>query len=305
MTSCDNEAVAIVFSDNGRLPMANAEIESYAARLFSKTERDKFYSLFRVGRVHLTPSHQSTKFREIEKFIIKYRHLPVPASHVPANKLAYWLFFVIPSCVYPKRLEGGGPFAYQYQCSICSEVCRQQTSLIRHYREQHNSVLPADIFGLLEEFKCAPCGQVYKRREHLEAHEASMQHLQVAARNGDSLSIAAIEAIEQSKEMSAFSKTLKLSHARQVEYNEWSRRSHDVTIELLLVEMVNTTVHSFQDQLPNIVENQSVEEVDHLSQTLKRSCSFLDDVPISSSTPNRSEDEDANLYFNSKYCRLY
>ncbi|CAF0837365.1 unnamed protein product [Brachionus calyciflorus] len=49
--------------------------------------------------------------------------------------------------------------------------------LERHLREKHYEEIPIGVFGRLKTYKCSPCNQDFKRREHLNRHLEGRRHL--------------------------------------------------------------------------------------------------------------------------------
>lgn len=131
----------------------------------------------------------------LEKFVRGYSALAKNYDR-SCPLVHFWLLNVAPSCVYPMRL-GNEPLFYE--CCICSAPIHQQVHLIRHYREQHHSELPANIFGTLDVFRCRLCDVRFTRRENLQKHFTSILHMQVMSERGSKSAIERFEALNDAR----------------------------------------------------------------------------------------------------------
>ena len=105
------------------------------------------------------------------RFIMQWRSTDIQINDPFINN---WLTKIAPSCVYPMLVNGNKAY---YSCVICKIPCIRQQNLIRHYKEQHHSEMPKDIFGKLSTFECKLCKCSFSRKQHLEKHFESLDHL--------------------------------------------------------------------------------------------------------------------------------
>lgn len=115
------------------------------------------------------------KFSTLEKFVRSHR-LPSITRNDPF--IRHWLTRVAPSCVFKV------PGTIYYRCVFCQAPIIAPNAIVRHYREKHAHQIPAGIFGPIETFPCRPCGQVFRRRDHLETHFLSRGHINTVAAKG-------------------------------------------------------------------------------------------------------------------------
>jgi hypothetical protein len=210
------------------------------------------YHLFAVGRDRLRNRHAGRGLSmDLETFVIRWRTQVQNRAEVNPAILAYWLFFIAPSCVFSRRLGPDSSFRL-FTCAFpsCRTPCTAQASLIRHYREKHHDYMPLDIFGPVQLFRCLPCGLVWQRDEHLRLHQLTVGHLQVAARDGDLQAAATLDEIQQRRE----TRQQNVQAAQQQEHvaleAEWTRRIES------LIDNVNVSVQEIDTTLA-LVHNTS------------------------------------------------
>ena len=69
--------------------------------------------------------------------------------------------------------------SHSYRCPFetCGVLVSRSSILERHLREKHYEEIPTGVFGIRNSYKCIPCGQTFKRQEHLNTHYDGRKHL--------------------------------------------------------------------------------------------------------------------------------
>lgn len=85
---------------------------------------------------------------------------------------------IVPSVVNEFILPSGLN-SHSYMCPFqsCGVLVSSSKVLERHLREKHYDEIPRGVFGIRNIFKCVPCGQTFKRHEHLTTHNEGRKHL--------------------------------------------------------------------------------------------------------------------------------
>lgn len=86
---------------------------------------------------------------------------------ITSSKYIFWRDHVVPSCF---------PVSSRLCCFVCCKNISSLPVLIRHYREQHQELIPEGIFGAKLEFVCSLCQVAFSRKEHLINHFISDLH---------------------------------------------------------------------------------------------------------------------------------
>ena len=93
-------------------------------------------------------------------------------------KFEFFKKIVVPSVV-NEWITPKGVNSHSYRCPFesCAVLVSRSLLMERHLKEQHYTEIPCGVFGTLKSFVCNPCGQSFKRREHLLKHLAGRKHL--------------------------------------------------------------------------------------------------------------------------------
>ena len=98
------------------------------------------------------------------RFLAQFR----PTSGIEKKDLELWINRIAPSCVYSK--------GDSFECTFCYIRLSSKVAIRRHYKEQHFTQIPKDIFGKKTIFKCDLCDIEFVRKEHFLNHQASSLH---------------------------------------------------------------------------------------------------------------------------------
>ena len=93
-------------------------------------------------------------------------------------KFNFFKKVIVPSVV-NEWISPSGVNSHSYRCPFdkCAVLVSRSKNLERHFREQHYSQIPLGVFGKQSSQKCTPCGQTFKRLEHLRTHLDGRKHL--------------------------------------------------------------------------------------------------------------------------------
>lgn len=176
------------------------QAEQAVMSVFSQTDISLWYRVYREGRLCLANPYQRhlTRYTSVEDFIFETRKTAgmladfrdiddiVNDQSEAAVLMRTWLTQVVPSCVYRHRSEQFGQTGFYICCfAECCTPCSSQYGLIRHYREQHFTRIPPGIFGVLKIYKCQACSVQFKRKEHLDHHCTTLNHITMMAMLGN------------------------------------------------------------------------------------------------------------------------
>ncbi len=192
--------IAIIESGSASLNvLSNLPENNEVQNVFTRREIEHFYGLYRNGRSQLAAGHSYlTRFTALEDFIFETRrssgviegyyeitNIVQEIEDERAALMRTWLCSVAPSCVFRHRSTEFGQTSF-FRCCFpnCATPLSSQFALIRHYREQHYSQIPAGIFGTQVIFNCVACGLQFKREEHLNQHFSSLGHITKMAMRG-------------------------------------------------------------------------------------------------------------------------
>lgn len=120
---------------------------------------------------------KSYEFPSLVKFLIQWRRDEIKRDD---PLFINWISIVAPSCVYKQTLFLNNKEENTFVCFYCdSKVFKRSASLIRHYKESHIEVMPANIFGESVTYKCDDCNLEFTRKEYLTSHKQSEKHLKI------------------------------------------------------------------------------------------------------------------------------
>ncbi|CAF1028385.1 unnamed protein product [Brachionus calyciflorus] len=92
---------------------------------------------------------------------------------------------IVPSLV-NEWITPKGVNSHSFRCPFdsCAVLVSRSQLMERHLREQHYDEIPIGVFGKIKSHNCNPCGQTFKRLEHLYKHLSGRKHLKTLISQG-------------------------------------------------------------------------------------------------------------------------